>query len=342
MSFPYLTENGFEAGTAGHFDAISPDPFTRAGYDHYATLARRPDVKVAPYRGAYCFRVDLATNTTDHYLQETGSWDTSAAGRIFFRLQFYVSPNIVMANTNEFAIFELWSGTSTVEAGAFINFTTASGLRIGIGETSASQFLPLTTGRWHTLELNCLIDSGGPNDGTIDGFLDNSAFTQVASLDQGAITSGVVGVIGQDAGTTTGVVLFDEIVADDTRLFPVIERFPETIFLTASKHIAVGETELLNVTLIPGTSTDSVLTLYDTDTAYVSDISNVIGRLHNLTASEPPIDLADVPVRAKRGVYAELAGTAPRAIIHIGKSQGYWSDGRIRQHGANRKPHGIA
>ena len=247
-----------------------------------------------------------------------------------------------MANTNEFAIFELWSGTSTVEAGAFINFTTASGLRIGIGETSASQFLPLTTGRWHTLELNCLIDSGGPNDGTIDGFLDNSAFTQVASLDQGAITSGVVGVIGQDAGTTTGVVLFDEIVADDTRLFPVIERFPETIFLTASKHIAVGETELLNVTLIPGTSTDSVLTLYDTDTAYVSDISNVIGRLNNLTASETPIDLADVPIYAKRGVYAELAGTAPRAIIHIGKSQGYWSDGRIRQHGFNRKAHGIA
>ncbi|MCI0559331.1 MAG: hypothetical protein MN733_12625, partial [Nitrososphaera sp.] len=256
MAFPYLSENGFELGTLGHFDAISPDPFTRAGFDHYSTLAGRSDVKVAPYRGAYCFRVDLGTNTTTHYLQETGSWDTTAGSRIFFRLQFYVSPNITMATTNEFAIFQLWSGATTVEAGAYINFTTANGLRIGIGETSATSFLALTTGRWHTLELNCLIDDGVGDNGTIDGFLDNTAFTQVASLDQGEITSGVVGVIGQDAGTTAGVILFDEIFADDTRLFPVVERFPETMFMTASGHVAVGQTDLLNVTLIPGTGTD--------------------------------------------------------------------------------------
>ncbi|MCI0557740.1 MAG: hypothetical protein MN733_04540, partial [Nitrososphaera sp.] len=119
-------------------------------------------------------------------------------------------------------------------------------------------------------------------------------------------------------------------------------RFPETMFMTASGHVAVGQTDLLNVTLIPGTGTDSVLTVYDTDTGYVSDVSNARGRLHNLTASEPPIDLADVPITLKRGAYIELAGTAPRAIVHVGKSQGYWSDGRIRQHGSQRKPHGIA
>jgi len=342
MAFPFLYEEGFELGTIGQFDAQSPDPFTRAGFDHYSTLAGRPDVKVAPFRGAYCFRVDLATNTTDHYVQETAAFDTAATGRIHIRFQLYISPSRVMADADEFAVFQLWSGATTVEAGVYVNFTTASGLRLGIGETTATQFLSLSPGVWHTVEVNALIDSGVPNDGTIDGFLDNAAFTQVTALDQGAITSAVFGVLSQDVGTTAGVVLIDEIFADDTRLFPIVERFPETMFMTRSGHCAVGATELLNVELIPGTGTDSVLTLYDTDKAYTSDPSNIIGRLHNLTASEPPIDLADVPVWSKRGVYVDLAGTAPRAIVHIGRSQGYRSDGRIRDHGSRRKNHPIA
>ena len=342
MAFPFLYEEGFELGTIGQFDAQSPDPFTRAGIDHYSTLAARPDVKVAPFRGAYCFRVNLATNTTDHYVQETAGFDTAAAGRIFIRFQLYISPSRVMANNDEFAVFQLWSGVSLAEVGVYVNFTTASGLRLGIGEATASQFLPLTPGVWHTVEVNALIDSGVGNDGTIDGFLDNAAFTQVTALDQAAITSAVFGVLSQDAGTTAGVVLIDEIFADDTRLFPVVERFPETMFLTRSGHVAVGETELLNVELIPGTGTDSILTIYDTDRAYLSDVSNIIGRLNNLTASEPPIDLADVPVNAKRGVYVDLAGTAPRAIVHIGRSQGYRSDGRIRDHGSRTKRHAFA
>lgn len=336
MAFPFLSEYGAEQGTIGHFDALS-DSTGALDYAHYSALAAVPGLAM-PYRGAYCLRVNLKTkSTTDAYLQETGSWDTSASGTIFFRLMFWISPTITMANADEFCILQLWSGTNTIEGGAYINFTTANGLRIGIGETAATSLLPLSTGVWHCLELKFVIDSGVGNDGTIDGWLDGSTFTQVTALDQGAITSGIVGVVGQDAGTTAGVVMFDDIIADDAQIFPPTIRFPTTIMLTASGHAFVGPGDVINAELMSGAGTDNVLSMFDTDVGFTSDASNIKGELKN-TANTQMVPSFQHKLHFSRGCYVSLTGTNPRALLQIAPKVAYSSDGAIRTYGAHRVP----
>lgn len=332
MAFPYLSENSFELGTRGHFDAES-DSAGRLDFPHYSDLAGVPGLP-APYRGAYCMRVAL-TSTTDAYVQETGSWDTAGTGTIFFRIMFWVSPNITMADTNEFAIFQMWSATNTVEGGAYINFTTANGLRLGIGETSASSFLPLSTGVWHCLELKFTIDPGA-NDGTIDAWLDGSAFTQVASLDQGDITSGVMGVLGQDAGTTKGVILFDSVIAGGAQIYPPTFRFSENLLLTSSSHAFVGPGYIYDVSLLSGAATDNVLAIYDTDVGNTNDITKIKCELKNVANNETVTHNSLTPIEIKRGCYVSLSGTGPRAILHIRPHVAWGSDGAIRGYGARR------
>ena len=91
------------------------------------------------------------------------------------------------------------------------------------------------------------------------------------------------------------------------------------------------------MTLMQGAGVDNALQIFDTDRANIVDEGNKVARLYNLTASEPPIDLADVPVSVRRGAFVQLSGTSPQAMIHIGRSQGYRSVGRVRQHGLGRK-----
>lgn len=336
MSFPYLSEASFGDGTTGHFDTDT-DTETRSQVYHYTQLASIPGLP-APYRGAYCYGVNLANDGTpaDSYLQETGSWDTAASGTIFFRLMFWVSPTVTMADADEFSIFQLWSATNTVEGGAYINYTTANGLRIGIGEASASQFLALSTGVWHCLELKYVVDSGVGNDGTIDGWLDGAAFTQITALDQGAITSGVMGVLSQDAGTTAGYVLFDSIVADDTRVFPPVRRFTQDVMLTQSNHVFVGPGRIDNISLLAGAGSD-VLTVYDTDIAYASSESSAKIELKN-TANNETVDPSGLPVDFQRGCYVTLSGSTPRAMVKFSHTTAYGSDGAIRSFASRRKP----
>ena len=334
MAFPFLSENGFETGGAGHFDAISPDPFTRAGYDHYSELARRPGLP-APFTGAYCFRVNLATNTTNHYLQETGSWDTGAAGTIFVRFMFWFGANPTMADGDEFAIFQLWSGASTAEAGVYVNYTDANGYRLGIGETAATSFLSLSLNTWHAVEIQALIDSGAPNDGTLDGWLDGGAFTQVTSLNQGAITSGVLGVVGQDAGTTAGVVLFDDVIADDARIYPPSIRFSTSPLLTISGHAFVGPGRIDAARLMAGAATDNVLSIYDTDVGNTNDATKVVLELKNTANSQVVCSVNEEPIRVQRGCYVVMSGTTPRANIDLSAAV-YGGDGVIRAYGSRR------
>lgn len=337
MAFPYLSEASFSGGTIGHFDTDT-DTENRSQIYHYSQLATIQGLP-APYRGAYCYGVNLANDGTpaDSNLQETVSWDTAASGTIFFRLMFWVSADITMANADEFSIFQLWSATNTIEGGAYINYTTANGLRIGIGETSATALLGLSTNTWHSLELKYVIDSGAGNDGTLDGWLDGSPFTQVTALDQGAITSGVMGVIGQDAGTTKGFILFDNVIADDAQVYPPVRRFAQDIMLTQTNHVFVGPGRLDNATLLSGAGTDCVLSAYDTDVAYVSSASAAKLELKN-TANNETVDPAGVPVDFQRGCYIVLSGTTPRAIVKFSHTPAYGSDGAIRSYGLRRKP----
>jgi hypothetical protein len=344
LAWPYLSSTGFESGTRDHFD-VETDTENRLDFPHYSTLAAIPGMAM-PYRGAYCLRVQLANDGTpaNALVQETGSADLAADATIFVRFAFWLSPDTVMANNDEFAIWQLWSSTNTVEAGVYINYTTANGFRIGIGETAATQLKPLTLGVWHQMEVGANIDAGGGNDGTLDGWLDGSAYTQITALDQGDITSSVVGVMSQDAGTTTGTLLIDEIVYDDTRIYPITDRFPTDVMLTHSNHVFVGSGCLENLSMLSGGGTDSIVEVYDTDTGYALDASNVKVELRNTAAGEL-VDPAAVPAHPfKRGCFIRITSTSgnnlPRALAKICWANNY-SEGAMRTHALKRKPHPV-
>lgn len=336
MAFPFISEASFEAGTTGHFDT-EVDTESRLDIAHYSELARFPRASSEmPWRGAYCMRIKLENDGSpaDAYLQETGSWDmTAGTNDLYGRFMLFLSADTVMANTNEFAILQFWSATNTVECGIYINYTTANGFRLGTGQDTAAAtvFKPLTLGEWHTVEF--FFDPAGSSASTFDCWLDGAALTQQTGFTSANITSGVIGVIGQDAGTTTGTLLIDAIVTDDARLYPHTERFPETVLLTASGHVFVGPGELENITLLSGAGTDCVMAIYDTDLGYTLAASNLVSEIKN-TANNQAVP--ELPVRVHRGCYVALSGTNPRAIARI-KTAPHYSAGAMREYGRNRK-----
>ncbi len=339
MAFPWLSECNFEDGTLGHFDSES-DSTNRLSFAHYSDLAKVPGLAM-PWRGAYAMRVNLATSTTDAYVQENASWDLAADGTIYIRIKMWVSPDITMANNDEFYVLALQSTGPVNEVVAGIKYTTAGGFTIGVGETAITSTLPLPLGRYFDLVVAANIDAGGGNDGTIDFWVDSTAGTQVASLDQAAIIQGRVGVMSQDAGTTAGNIIIDSIVADDARLYfnTTADRFPESVHITKSCHLWVGPGTLENISLATG-FTDNVLEVYDTDSGNVDHIGRRRVYLTTSTTGEI-VDPAGMPIKLTRGCYVVLSGTqgtsGPFATAKIGNAVGWGSDACIRQYGLKRK-----
>jgi len=337
MAFPWLFEEGFEDGTRGAFNSET-DTETRLDFPHYTTLASLTGLAM-PFRGAYCMRVNLANDGTpaDAYVQEDDGFDLALDGVEHVRFQLFVSTDITMADTDEFIILALQSAGPTNEAVVVINYTTANGLRIGVGETSGSQFLPLTTGVWHTVELAVTLDDGASNDGSLVLRLDDAAATTVSSLDQAAIAQARLGVVGQDAGTTKGYLLFDDVMVDDARLGPKVERFRQADYLTKSGHAFVGPGEITGISMIAGAATDNTVTIYDTDTGYTTDATNVVYAGGVEVASATRDLLLNEKIRVKRGAYVVLAGTNPRAQVRF-RNPHSLGDGAMRTYAARRKP----
>ena len=334
MAFPFNTENGFEDGTRGHFDSET-DGGNRLDFPHYSELAAIPGLP-GPFSGAHCMRIDLR-NSNPAYLVETGSWDIAAAGTLHQKFQLFVSNDITMANSNEFTIAEFHDSGSASEVVIVINFTTANGLRIGVGKTVGVQFLPLATGRWVTVEVAITLDDGGSNDGTIDLRVDGAAATQEASLDQDAVAEVRFGVQQQDGGTTAGILLFDDIITDDARIFPPTFRYPTSRLITTSGHAFVGAGRIENLSLLSGGATNNVLSVFDTDVGDTSDASKIVAELKN-TANQQIVNHPDGDIQVHRGCFISMSGTNPRALVKIKYAPAYGSDGAIRTAGASWKP----
>ena len=342
MSFPFIFESNFEGGTVGEWDSET-DVELALNIRHYSHLARY-DVSqigpIAPWRGAYVAEWDLAGDTAAHVLIE-GDIDIADTATRYSRFYLMVGRDLLATADDTFNIYEVQGTADAVENAVGLRITaTTDVVEIGVGNVAPTVFAPspLVKGRWYAIELVSNIQSGGTGTGTL--FVDGVQVAQVTTLTNTAVLRGVLGT-QNTLSTTTGHLFMDAFVFDDTQIGPMFDRFPETQWITKSTHVCLGNSELLNVTLLPGTGTNSVLKIYDTDVASTAGEGNIVAHLFNLTANEPPIDLADVPVCVKRGAYVELAGTAPRAIVHIGRSQGYYSAGRIRQHGAKRNPHHV-
>lgn len=333
MSFPYIFEENFELGTIGDFDTET-DTGSLLDIVHYSALAKI-DKAPMPYRGAYCMRVAMG-DTNDHTLTE-GSIDIADAATASVRFYLYADTTVTATADDAFNIFEFQQAGGTVEGSMGLRITAATNvLEIGVGDgTAPSSYVPFPRGKWVCVEATykCSTTSVG----TFTLFLDGTSVIALTALtNAAAVGQGVLGT--QDTlATTTGSLYFDQFAFDDTRLYPIPIQYPQSVLLTKSGHVFVGQGEVDNVTLLSGGATDNVLTIFDTDVANTNSVFNAKLELKNVTASDP-VDPAGVPVQLQRGCFVQLTGTNPRAMVNINSAQGYWSAGRIKQHAAGRNP----
>lgn len=339
MAFPFLFEENFEDGTLGNFDSET-DTGSLLNYIHYSKLAGyNPSIvgAIAPWRGAFVAEWNLG-DTNDHILIDAALAIANGA-TAWTRFYIFLGKNLQATADDVFSIYELQGTANAQELVVALQITAATGaIKIGSAQTQAGITFAsgnLDRGRWYCIEVKGVCQTGAAT-GTSEVFLDG---TSIGSVTNAAINTAIVrGALGtQDTlATTTGYIFMDRVTFDELRIGGDRDRYPETIYVTKTGHICLGDSRLENVTLLPGAGTNNVLTIFDTDKADIADEGNVVALLYNLTASEPPIDLPNAPVSVKRGAYVVLAGTNPRAIIQIGRSQGYYSHGRVRQHGINR------
>lgn len=348
MAWPFVFESNFERGTTAEWDSETTDTLNRLNIRHYSHLARYSTTLtggIAPWRGAYCMEILLGGETDAHQLIE-GDLNIADTETAWTRFYIFISKDFDATADDIFNIYE-FNSAAAVERAVSLRYTAATDvINIGIGKVAGTVWgtQNLERGRWYCVEATATIQTGGTGTGEV--FLDGTSAAAITTLTDLAVTTGSLGTKNV-AATTSGYLFFDQFVYDDLRIYPHSDRYPDVMQITKSQHICLGESELLNVTLINGNAATNVLKIYDTDEAIVTDDTNIVAHLHNLTALEPPIDLADVPVCVKRGAYVQLAvetadNTQPRALIHIGRSQGYRSHGRVRQHGAVRTKHRLA
>lgn len=339
MGFPWIFESNWEAGTSAEWDSETDtaDPI-QLSFPHYTELARFPWAHWAPFRGAYCMRVTLSGGTEDAYVQE-GDLDIASATNRFVRFAIQFSPTFTGTADDTFNILELQEtgNAAMVTFGARIVAATDV-IELGIGKAAPTTFgAAIERGVWYIVELDITLDDDTNDDGTIDIYVtkadDPSSTvvyaTQVGSLDQTAVTHGVLGI--QDhLDTTTGAILFDSFIFDDARIYAPRRRYVQEILMTKSGHLFVGPGCVNNTTLLAGAGTDCVLSLFDTDEADTNDAGNILVELKN-TANNEVVDPAGMPVRARRGAYVSLSGTNPRAVLQIGESP--TSDWHVRHRG---------
>jgi hypothetical protein len=343
VAFPFLLESNFESGSNAEWTSET-DTVSQLDFPHYSELARYPWKTCVPFQGAYCARVVLSGGTADAFVSSTST--TIALDTLrWVRFNIWFSPTFTATADDTFAICELQSSGAVVEVSFGARVVAATNvINFGIGETAPTTFSPIAVDRgvWYTIELKVDLDAGGGNDGTIDLFVTRFgepaasavAATQVATLDQAAITNTVLGVQDQLA-TTTGVYLLDHFVFDDARIYPQIRRYDDTVLLTKSGHAFVGRGTIDNITLMSGAATDNVCSVYDTDVADTNDATSLVLELKN-TANSELVDPAGTPVDVVRGCYVSLTGTNPRALVKMCGVQAY-TDANTRSLGLNRK-----
>jgi hypothetical protein len=318
---------------------LEVDTASKLDFPHFSTLAQNPKLEV-PYRGGYCMRIDLtAIGASSAYMNEQAAFDIDLANTKYFRFMMFISDDLTMANSDEFDVFRINSAGGQKEVVGAINYTTANGVRFGIGREAGVQFTPLTLGVWHTVELQP--SPAGAGAGVLAAWLDGNALTSVTgSTNAGNLINGFIGYIGGDAGTTAGTILFDEIEVAASRIYPLKERWQNPLLMTDSGHAFVGPGTITNVSLLAGSSETGVgLKIFDTDTADINDHTNIVAHLDNSVENEV-VDTASMPVKVKRGAYVSLSTTGttrkPRALIGFENTPAWGSASAVRRYGLTR------
>jgi len=336
MAFPFIFQSNFETGDASEWDSET-DTVAQLDIPSYKDLAALPYRSAAPFSGSHCMRLSLTGGTADAFLTEADI-NIALATQSFFKFLVWFSPDFTATADDTVNIFEAQSGSNVAEITFGARIVAATGaINFGIGKIAPTSFTALEAvrGAWYTVEIDTTPATGGA--GTIDVFItkeDDAATTvvsatQVGSLTNLEVTHGVLGM--QDhLATTTGVMLVDDFVQDDARIFPATHRFTETVLLTKSGHAFVGNGTLENVSLLSGAGADNVLTVFDTDSGNVNDTSNIAIELKN-TANNEIVDPAGAPVYLHHGCFIQLAGTNPRALTKICKVSAFGSAAAVRK-----------
>lgn len=318
MAFPFIFESTFEQGSNAEWDTET-DNDGALDFPSYRTLSGQG---LEPFSGAYCLRLISGLGTNDATLTE-GDIDIGAGVTRYARFNLLFKTGFTATANDTVHLLELQQAGGTIEATFGFRVVAATNvINLGIGETVPTSFTAasIQRGVWYTVELAVTCDSGAGNDGTIDLYLTQwpqaaagaVAATQVATLDQGAIAQGVLGLQGHLA-TTTGTILIDNFVFDDARIYPQSARYPETPLLTKSAHAFVGPGKIEGLTLLSGGAADNILSVYDTDLADTT--RPLVAELSNSIAAETVDRIT--PVNINRGAYCVLTGTNPRALVKI-------------------------
>lgn len=333
MAFPWIFESIWEQGDNSEWTSEA-DTGSKLDYPHYTELSRIDNAPV-PYRGAYCMRIVMG-DTNDHTLTSTTIVIADGTTNSF-RWYIYASNDVTATADDTFNIFELQQAGGTIEQSVSMRITAATNLlEIGVGDgVVATSWAPFPRGRWVNVELTDKVSTGGS--GLMTLYLDETSVIALTGQTQAAaVGKGVLGT--QDTlSTTTGTLYFDQFVQDDLRIYGLPIRYPENLLMTKTGHAFVGAGTVENASLLSGAGTDCVLAIYDTDVNNTLHAGRVKLELKN-TANNDIVDPAGVPVVLQRGCYVVLSGTTPRALINISCAQGYFSQGRIKQHGQKRIP----
>ena len=336
MSFPFTFHSNFEAGSNAEWDSES-DTGSLLDFPHYSVLVKDSNA-LMPYKGAYCMR-NVLGDTNDHTVTE-GSIDIADTGEAYFRWYMGLSKDFRFTADDTFNVFELQQAGGTVEVSVGFRVTNSTQLiEFGIGDgTAPTSFVQWPArGQWVAVELYANIETNGS--GVVTLYLDG---TQVATLTSQTHAAGVgQGVLGSQltVATTLGSIYYDDFIMDDTRIYPDRERFPIAVNIDKTGHVFIGPGHIEGAALRTLASGDETLKLYDTDVA-------------NVNSDFPYVELdatAQTSVGGaiyfKRGSYAVLGGTSPRAAVHLLRSSNkpgihgpfYYSNWGMRYYGGVRK-----
>ena len=337
MSFPYIFASNFQAGTNAEWDSES-DTGAKLDFPHYSDLARIPGMS-APYRGAYCMRVDLRPADTNAHTLTEGDIDIADGAQRFFRWYMWASADFTASADDVFSIFELQqAGGATTEMTVGMRVTAATNaLDIGVGDgTAPSSYVGFPRNRWVCIELAATVSTGGT--GAMTLYLDGVSVIALTTLTQAAAVG--TGAFGTKLtlATTSGTLLYADFVMDDLQLYPNRERWPAVERVTKTTHVFPGPGYIEGATLLSSTGT---MSLYDTDNANANDLQSAVVELN---ASGPFVSI-DTPTYFERGCYVVLAGTNPYGEIRLLRWSKYpgqfgprarGSDGVIRLYGSKR------
>ena len=319
MSFPYIFESNFEGGTNAEWTTGETDTDAILDFPSYRTLAAYGH---EPYSGAYCMRVLSPGATPADAFVSAPECNIADTVTNYFRFNVFFDKDFTATADDVCAILELQGAADAVTvAFGFQIIALTNVINFGVGGNNAGAVpdnfsaVPVERGKWHTITMcvNIETDASGvidmyvTKDGGRQGVVAEASDATITNI---AVTHAVFGLQDQLA-TTTGYILLDNFVQDNTQLF-ALKRYPEEVVLTKTGHAFVGSGQIETITLHPGSAAGDI-EVYDSDSADAVDlVANVASPVANQTVTKV------TPTNVSRGAYCVLTGQGnPRAIAKL-------------------------